>query len=571
MVYTAITSDEVDAKSPVDDTLMGKVKDNLVDHETRIQVLKSFPLEWRVNGDLSSLVPYRSKYKRLDGLRPVAAQTMSQCNITLDYPGTSGSLEIDIRKYRPVNHLVNSVVNLFTGSINSITNVAPALATQSITRATTQISTQSISLFKAALNVQSIILLGSNLVRYNLDAAPDSYWKVGKTVTAASCTDGANNISGTIVRINDDGGYNVVVTNASGVAQTSAAGTLTLRAYSYNFTNPVDSHFTIGESAVFASHTAGANDGTFEIAAVNSGGNNIAVYNASGAVQAGVAGNVNVLRFVYSFSSAASSTDFVVGEKARMASHTSGSNDGNLTLVAVNSGGNNVIVYNASGAVQGGVAGTVNTNRWIYALASDPSTYFSAAQSMVASSASSGGNNGTFTVKEVNRLGTNNLVVYNESGVTQAGAAGSVTHTRWVYSLASDLSSIYTTLSNVEFANCPSDANNGFFDVVAVNFGGGSNHNIVVENSSGVTQSSPAGRIITESKSLFSTRPKITFPTTGETSYNNTTIAWQTTAAVFDTTNKIITDDEVSANVVLGLDIVSIPSGTPKNLTVQVA
>lgn len=36
MAYTAITAGQVDADSPIDSTLMGTIKDNLADHESRI-------------------------------------------------------------------------------------------------------------------------------------------------------------------------------------------------------------------------------------------------------------------------------------------------------------------------------------------------------------------------------------------------------------------------------------------------------------------------------------------------------------------------------------------------------
>lgn len=573
MAYTPITAAEADAESPVDDNLTDKIADNFADHESRLLLLKAFPLEWRVGPDLTSLTKVKSKYKRLDGNRPIAAQTFTAASMTLDYPGVAGTLEIDIRKYRPINHLINSIITLFSANVNSITQIAPALATQSISRVTPQISTQSISLFKAAVNVSSIILLSAdatpNLVRYNLASAIDSDWKVGNTVTFASCTTGANNISATIVRMQDDGGNNVVVTNASGVAQTGAAGTCTLRAYSYNFTNPVSAEFVAGESAILASHSAGASDGTKLIYAINSGGNNIVVKDSAGVVQAGVAGTCNVSRWVFTFLSAASATDFVVGESATTASHTTGANNSTLVITAVNSGGNNVVLYNTAGVAQGGVAGTVNTNRWIYALASNPTTYFSVGQTMVAAATTFGGNNGSFLVKEINRLGTNNLVVYNTAGVDQAAAVGGVTHTYFVVTLAADYSAIYSTSSNVEISGCPTAANSGYFDVVEVNNGG--LFNIVINNSSAVLQSSPAGRIITESKSLFSTRPKITYPITGETSYNNTTLGKQTTEAVFDVTGGVVSAAEVTANVSLGLDIISLPTGYPKSLTVQVA
>lgn len=570
MPYTAITTTQTDAESPLDDQLMDLIRTNFTDHESRILLLKAYPLSFRVDGFLNTLVATKGKYKRLDGSRLLSAQTFNVATMVLDYPGTTGTLEIDLRKYRALSHSIISVISLFSSAISSVSRIGPALSTQSISAATPQISTQSITLFKAAINVSSIIGIGSDLFRYNLASAPDSNYKVNDTVTFAGCTDVANNASFTIVRVNDDGGSNLIITNALGVAQTAAAGTATLRAYSYNFVNPVSAQFVAGDTATMAAHTVAASDGFKEIYAVNSGGNNIIVKDAAGVTQAGIAGNVNVCRWIFSFSAPAPTNDFVVGELAVTSGHTTGANNGTYRITAVNFGGNNVILHYTSGAAQGAAAGTMEARRWVYALADNPTTFFSVGQTAVVAGTTNINNSGNLTVTEINRGGTNNIVVSNPNGLVQAGAAGTLFHSRRVVSFATDLSAFYNTSSNVEIDNCPNTNNNGFFNVVAVNQGGGSNYNVVVENTSGALQSSPAGRIVTESKSIFSTRPKIVFPTSGESSYNNTTLAVQTTAGVIDVTNGVVSSSEVTANVMLGLDIVSFPSGTPKNLTVQI-
>ena len=132
MTYVPITNAEVDAESPLDDNLFAKIQQNFADHEARIQVIKGFPLEWRVNGMLNNL--NYSVNKRLDGNRIVATQTMTAVNVLLDRPGIEGTLEIDIRKYRSVSTGILSILSMFSGSLSSVANVAPALATQSITR-----------------------------------------------------------------------------------------------------------------------------------------------------------------------------------------------------------------------------------------------------------------------------------------------------------------------------------------------------------------------------------------------------------------------------------------------------
>lgn len=559
MAYIALTTAEIDAESPIDDNLLAKIKGNFDDHESRLQTVKAFPLEWRVNALLPQIGTYKGKQKRLDGLRQVSAQTMTVCQLALERPGTSGTLDIDIRKYKQVNHLIQSILSIYSGGINSIAQIAPATATQSISRVTAQILTQSITLFKSPLNVSSIILLGNNLVRYNLSGTVDADWVAGDSVLFASCTNGANNGTFTVVRTNDDGGNNVIITNASGVAQTSAAGTASLRAYSYNFTNPVSTEFVAGEIATMASHTGAASDGQKTIFAINRSGNNIIVKDAAGVVQGSAAGNVNVNRWIFSFSAAAPS-DFVIGEKARLASHTNGANNGDFTITGVNQGGNNIVIYNALGVAQGAAAGTCNTCRWIYTLATSPASAFSAGQSAIISNATDPANNGVFVVKQVNRSALNNLVIYNTAGVAQAGAAGTAYHSNFIISFSSDLSAIFSTSSNIETQGTVGALMDGFFDVLEINRGGGANYNIVINNTAGVEQLNASGRVVTESKSIFTTRPKIV----SSTQFLQT----ETVAAVFSSEAEITTAD-VAAKVVLGLDLVSIPAGYPENLTVQ--
>jgi hypothetical protein len=104
MSYTAITSAEVTAGEPTTSTLMGKVKDNFSDHETRITSLEAGsgvsypPIIFRVNG-------------RAD-LVATATRTgfiMSTCNfgltitgarLIIQTAGSSGTTEIDIQYKR---------------------------------------------------------------------------------------------------------------------------------------------------------------------------------------------------------------------------------------------------------------------------------------------------------------------------------------------------------------------------------------------------------------------------------------------------------------------------------------
>ncbi len=569
--YEAAAS-EVDANSPLTDMLMEGWRDNFIDLDGRVSQVKTPAFSWVLNGPLRCLP--NGRRKRVDMQFLHTAVTFTKCKVSLERGGLTGTLGIDIRRHQLLNIPIQSIAAQFSDNIQSIANVAPATATQSIARNGSQIATQSISRAKTQLTVQSIVAVpGTNQWRYNLNTAPDSDWVVGKTFTAASCTAGGNNGSFTIVEVNQSGHPSVVITNAAGVAQPAAAGTLDLNLWSYNQTNPVSSDdFTINYDHVFASHTTGGNNGTFTVYKINQSGNNIWVFNASGAAQAGVAGNCNTSFWRYTYLSAVSTTDFVVGEDAKMASHSTGANNGNFLIMYVNySGTNSVVVYNTAGVAQAGVAGTLNTNRWIYAMSTNPTTGSNviAGHNVRFASATSAFNNGVFVVKEVNRLGTNNIVIYNESGVTQAGAVGTVAHTRKLIAFLTDQSAFFTTASKIEVSGCPdalyNEADNKIgMTVLEVNRGGGANYNVVVEVDSGAAtgsaQLAPAGIVTIESKSIFNTAP---------------TIAADPIGAMEKKMQTVFSEDFVSGqipeNTWLGLWITSIQTGPSESLTVSLS
>jgi hypothetical protein len=380
-------------------------------------------------------------------------------------------------------------------------------------------------------------------------------------VTFASATNAANNGTFTINWVNDAGFPSVVITNASGVAQTGVSGTAQLQLMSYNFTNPVSAQFADGELAVFTSHTSANNNGDIAVYKINQSGNNIWVFKSNGVTQAGVAGTADVDRWVYAFTSAASTTDFIVGENAKMASHTSGGNNGNFRITAVNSGGNNIVVYNPSGVIQGGVAGNVNTNRWVYAQNIDPSTQVTALDQVSFENHTTGVNNGIFTVVQVNRSG-NNLVIYNEAGVAQAGVAGNARHTRKIVKFASDQSAVYTTDSFIEISGTPSllyDEQSDIFPfrVLQVNRGGGSNFNVVISAGAAPSQPNPAGYIMTEQKSIFVSPPTIAVDVLGQTP--NQIIKHQSSNMI---------GSPIPANTPIVLYVLEVPLGEPTDLSI---
>lgn len=563
MSYTTLAASAVDAKSPIDEALMELIKDNLDDHESRIVSNSTFELQFKLNGPLGGIGSTRRK--RVDGGLISKSITLSTCRILLEDAGAGGDLEIDVRKYTKPNCEIQSVNALYRASIQSIARAGSSVSTQSIARATSQISTQSVAQWKSTLNIQSIIDMGTDfdtgqhLWKINLNGAPDSDW-TGQSITTASTTNGGDTGTFTCVRVKDDGGNNIVIANSSGVGQSSAAGTCKLNLWKYTFTNPVNSHFAAGEIVTMSGHTSGSNDGALEIYAINQSGNNIIVKNANGVAQAGVAGAADCNRWKFNAASSVSTTDYVVGESALMASHSTGGNNGTFPIKAVNDGGNNLVVYNASGATQGGAAGTFDTHRWVYSFSSDPSSNVSAGDSIIFTSTSNAANSGTFTAKEVDRSAGSNIVVYNTSGVAQGGAAGTATTSKKKVKFSTDQSANITTDSRINIVNCPVIIEDDY-DVVQVNRGGGSNYNAIISTTSTTEQDGPCGRVSLESKSVFTTRPKLTV---NSKSYN-----WQDTHAgissnmVLDASKKVLAD-----NTLVFLDVISAPTDS-RNLTVQ--
>ena len=323
-----IALSQVDAKSPVDDNLMTSIKYDL-EYLDSLFTGGNYDFSFGIDGQLIGAFGFK---RAIEVVPLYKTFTPSFCRFLLRKSGSSGQLSFDIRKHSEVKIPITAIEHQLDLATQSITNIAPALATQSITLATPTISTQSVTYSKSAINVNSIILLGSNRVRYNLASALDADFAVGDSILISGCTSAANNGTFTIVEINQSGFASVVISNASGVAQTGAAGTIQSLIMSYNFTNPVSSEFVAGEQCVFAAHTSANNNGTKTIYKVNEAGNNIWVKTTNGVVQAGVAGTAQVGRWVYTYTLPVSTTDFVVGEDAKLATHTNANNNGNLRI-----------------------------------------------------------------------------------------------------------------------------------------------------------------------------------------------------------------------------------------------
>lgn len=578
VITQEIVPDQVDAKSPIDEQLMEAIRQDLYDLDAAIAAAGAFDYQFKLNGYLKPLTPDGVAFvprRRIDGSMISKATTFTSCRAVLEQPGSSGTLEVDVRRYTRPNVALAGLEYLYSEAISSIGRVGSSLSTQSIARTTSQISTQSISAWKTQLSIQSITPLPNtnnifddeaytDLVVVSLNGTVDSDWVADSdSVILAGCDDAANDGTFVIRATNVGGGNNVLISNASAVLQAGSNGTCDLGAWKLEFVNPVNSEFTAGEVATLASHTDPLNNGARTIYAINQGGNNIIIKSATMVAQGGAAGNANANRWKYALSSAASATDYVVGENALMASHSSGVNDGSFPITAVNSGGNNICVYNASGAAQGGAAGTIDTQRWTYVLPTDPSSEVSVGHKIWTQTTTADGNKGEFVVKEVNRAAGNNLVVYNTAGVTQGGSVGTIQTSRVKVKFAASQASYITTSSRVALYGLPPKALtvasplDDEYDVLEVNRGGGANYNVVV-NMYLAVEAGACGRLTLESKSLFDTRPSI--------SVTDMAGNWGSVSS-----NAVLnaTQASIPANTLVMLDLLQIPRGAAKNLTVQ--
>jgi len=546
-----------DAKSVIDEQLMDfYIRENLEDLDSRTD--QSSLSQFKVNGNLSVIpAPLSTNGTEADCCTISLAKKFTRGVLYLRAKGTSGTLEFTARMKKDHNKAVLAITNLYTGATQSVNNAGGSLATQSITRATAQVSTQSISFYLSPASVDSVVPQQTlNSVRINTTGSllDTNDYLVGDFITFSGMTNPANDGVFAIDEVNPGGAPGVLITNASAVAQPAAAGSFQAHLMSYNLTGAAATSFVVGEKAEMLAHTDANNNGNFEIYKVNDGGNNIVVRNTNNPVvdQPGIAGTIDTLRFSYNYLAAVGS-DFIVGEDLTFASHTAGGNDGQLQAVLLNSGGNNIIVYNESGVIQGGVAGTATTNRWIYALPTDPSGAFNVEETMIATSHSSGGNNGTFVVKEINRLATNNLVVFNATGVVQAGVAGTTSHTRRQVDLTADFSDEFAVnFSNVTLDELETGANDGTYLVKEVNRNAG--FNLVVEAPAVVDQVNASGAVILDERNLFATNPSFT-----------------STRDFQISTNAVLNDFTVPANSIVLADVVNAPSGTPEDAMLELS
>lgn len=580
-VFIPIPSTDLDFKSPIDETLMLQLMEN---DQYLYDNLGGGgggggPIQWKLNGPLSnlrgSIASLPEKGYRLDGAMISTAQGWTRVRLGLSEVGTGGQVKIDIKRHVRVNHTITAIEHQMNLATQAIGRLGSPINTQAISLRTPTIATQAINRTKSQMNVQDIISLGSNRWRLNIEGGVllDSDWKVGEAILISGATNGTNNKQVTIDAINEDGHPSIIFTSGTGVQELASPAVVNLQMFTYVFINPVDTAgFVVGESAIFATHTTAANNGTRAIVRINDGGNNIIVYNstAGATTQAGVAGTVQTTRWVYTYGAPVLTTDYFVGEMMLAATHTTAANNGSFLIRAINDGGNNIVVTNTAGVAQAGAAGTVNTHRWVYTFLTDPSLNISVGDLFSGFTHTAPGNNVVGAeVKELNRLALNNLVIYNTAGVVQGAAVGSVRSEKVVISFGLDLSASYIVgRSVVTTKNCFLATNNKIYlEVVQVNRGGGANYNVVVKNpvaltsATALTQTFAKGQIDYESRSLFSTLP--TLVVSAE--------QFSADEPAFGGTNAVFHAGTVPANSIIAIDVLELPTGTPLDLSIDLS
>jgi hypothetical protein len=513
--------------------------------------------QWNINGDLTLL---GASAKRIDGSPSYRAFTPTSVKAVCQKGGLAGTLTVDVRKHQALNAPVISILPLFQATLSSVSATMSAISTQSIVANNTTLATQSISRYKSSLSVQSVIKAqGTNQWKYNFSGSLlNADYQVGKTIVVSSCSNAGNNGTFIIVEVNHGNFPSIVVTNASGVAQTSAAGVVDLQLFSYNFLSAVPSDYVAGDSFTSTSHTNAANNGTFTVYKINQGGNNLIAYNASGVTQGTVTGSINSCLWKYTYASAVNTTYFVVGQKAKMASHTNAANNGNFTIRGLNVSGNNIVVYNPAGVAQAGVAGNALPNLWIMNFSANPVSTVSVNDYVKIEGSSTSANNGTFQALAV---GANYVVVYNEAGAVQS-SSGTAFTTKFKATMNSTTASLgITTDSKVEFLQTSGST----FIEGASNLG----YQVTVVGTSDFTfeerlatisdfQSSPCGYISIESKSVLASPISISSDLVGvnqkelisaSVSSNGSTVPANTWLGVWVTSNFTSGGQDLSVTV----------------------
>jgi hypothetical protein len=559
-----IAPSQTDAKSPIDQQLMDALRLNQEYLETQVGAGSAGGvLNFRVNGTLARVREslHVGTGKALDGGIISNATTFSGAKLYLERGGTSGKLEVDVYRNRNLQHAIETISAQYSGATQSIGRLGSPLNTQAVSIATPIIDTQQITKPKAALDIESICVLEDDDVLYTFSGTTplDADYQIGDNVLFSSCANANNNGEKVIKAVNYDGLPSILVSNALGVDQTTAVGTAVLSLYEYTYLAIVDDDIVAGESVILAGHTTPANNGTREVYKTNQGGNNIWFKYAGGATQGGVAGTAQTTRWVYVYSSAPADTQYIVGEKADFTGHTSGANNGKFIIRRVNEGGDNLYVTNLSGVAQAGAAGVANTLRWLYTMPTDPSSDIAVNDTVVLTGHTNALNDGTFNVQFVKRFTIDNIEIYNENGVAQAGIAGTLNTALKIVSFRQDHSAQYiANTSKVILEGVKGVTGNVIFefDVKEINRGLGL-FNLVIFAPELQAQACTSGRVAREIRSIFVIRPKL------ETEQDGVIRNFQQDdGATFAVGG-------VSAGDILTLEILEIPQGKPLTMVLS--
>jgi hypothetical protein len=557
---------QTQAKEPIDQQLMDDIRLNLERNDQRISLIGGGSgFGFRVNGnlDLLGLGTNPNGGRELDTGYVAQEGPLTLASLYVDEIGLGGNFKFDVKRLSFLGLPISGIKNIFTANTQSIARGSAALNTQSITNSEASIITQSVSYAKPAVAIQNIIqtdIVGQFRLNFLPSVTIDEDYQVGQFVEVDGATDPNNNGFFEIVEINKDNGVNVVVQNVAGVAQSAPAGQVRLALAAYTYLGSLGSNYEVGEDLVLSGHDDPSNDGTFTIYKKNVGGNNFLTFkNAPIIEQATPNGTATTLRFSYNYLASVPDA-FAIGEVAVFSGHTDINNNGNFEIKDTNiNGGFNIIVYNPSGIVQGGVAGQVDTNRWVYALDQDPDGFFIAGDNAVMAGHTDPNNNGTFTVVDVRYLATNNVVVYNASGVAQAGVGGTVDHAQKAITFREDFSDKFTAgQSVIQIEGTFNGENDEEVLVIDVNRTAVSPFNIIAELTSGILQDGDNGQVASEVRSIFLTGPQ------------DVTLSSDKTIVTYTAIDNEIDDDPLATDTLLVLDILEAPTGC-QNVAVNIA
>lgn len=516
MLNPLINPDQTKAKEPIDENLMDAIRENLErinDDATEALDAAGGNVHFKVNGRLG-----RASFplEKADCAFITDTRKVTKAQAYVKTQGGGGALSFDINRRKLLNLGIDRIETLFTASIQQIARASSDLLSQSVDRASSSLLTQSVGYLEAAIDINSIINITGTQYRINLDGTgllDTSLYQVGDYVKLDGTDGNLNDGIFQVLEVNRDNAYNLVLDLPAGTDQLIAQGTARLLAAVYTQTAAVEEEaFSVGEQVNFINHTDSANDGDYDIFDINRAGNNIVIKRTTDLVeQAAPAGEARTYRWAYNMAGPVNTEAFAVGEDVLLASHTNAANDGTFDIKTVNYNGNNIVVYNTSGVLQPTPAGTATTYRFVYLLNLNPATALEVGDNVNVAGATNAANDGTFEVKVLEFNATDSFVVYNPSGVDQPLAGGTASKTEFVVVLYEDPSSFFLAgQSEVELLGTQSGTNDGVFSVTDVNRTVVSPFNLVVEIPGGAAQLYPAGQVVTEISSIFTSTPSFT-------------------------------------------------------------